>query len=101
VIVLVAIVAAELLVIALLMVAFLLGENRQSNADYIALIDRLCQRLQAPAAAVLEHDEMTRGRRGEEYAPPAVEPDDDEAFWQSRDKLAEYVMSRELDERNG
>jgi hypothetical protein len=79
--------AAELVLIAFLVMR------------HAAQVDRLCQRLQAPAAAVLEHDEAARARRTEEYAPPAVEPDDDEAFWMSRDKLAEYAMKAEVDER--
>jgi hypothetical protein len=83
----------------LVLIGFLMWERRRSSADYIALIDRLCQRLQAPAAAVLEHDEQVRARRGEEYAPPAVEPDDDEGYWLSRDKLADLAMKAEQDER--
>jgi hypothetical protein len=47
----------------LLLIAFLVWERRRTSADFIALIDRLCQRLQAPAAAVLEHDEKVRGVR--------------------------------------
>lgn len=83
----------------LLLIAFLVVERRKSSTDYIALIDRLCQRLQNPAAAVLEHDEAVRVRHPIEYAPPAVEPDDDEGFWLSRDKIAEMSMKAEMDER--
>lgn len=82
-----------------LLIAFLIGAQRQATSDYIALIDRLCQRLQAPGAAVLEHDERVRERRGEEYAPAAVEPDDDEGYWLSREKLADLSMKAEQDER--
>jgi hypothetical protein len=74
-----AIAAIQLAVIGLLVV-----ERRKASADMIALVDRLCQRVQAPAAAVLEHDEATRLRHPEEYAPPAVEPDDDDGYWLSR-----------------
>lgn len=82
--------AAELLVIG-----YLVFERRKANADFIALVDRMCQRLQAPAAAVLEHDERVRAHRSPEYAPPAIEPEDDEAYWMSRDRLAEAVMEAE------
>lgn len=69
--------------------------------ELIGLCDRLCQRLQAPQAAVIEHDEKVRERLPAEYAPPAVPPDDDEAFWASRDKLAELAMQQELNDRGG
>ena len=86
--------------VGLLLVAFGLyarhAERRQ--AELVALIDRLCQRVQAPNAAVLEHDENVRALRDEEYAPPAVAPDDDDAYWLSRDKLAEMAMAQELND---
>jgi hypothetical protein len=94
--VLAVIAAAELILIGVLVL-----ERRKASADFIALVDRLCQRVQAPGAAVLEHDEQVRERHGEEYAPPALEPDDDDAYWVSRDRLAEYAMKAELDERDG
>lgn len=87
---------AELALIGVLVI-----ERRKSAADHIALVDRLCQRLQAPGAAILEHDEAVRGRRDAEYAPPALDPEDDEAFWLSREKLAERMMEAEVIERAG
>jgi hypothetical protein len=87
-----AIAAIQLAVIGLLVV-----ERRKASADFIALVDRLCQRVQNPNAAVLEHDEAVRARHPAEYAPPAVEPDDDEGYWLSREKLAEYTMKAEVD----
>lgn len=75
-------------------------ERRRADPDTVALIatiDRLCQRIQAPHAAVLEHDERVRAPRSDEYAPPAVSPDDDDAYWASRDKLAELLMAQETD----
>lgn len=84
-------------VIALgLTVAALLGERayqRRQLLDMIALVDRMAQRLQAPSAAVLEHDERVRGPV---LTPPGVPPDDDEAFWESRDALAETLMAQEV-----
>lgn len=83
--------------------AFLLYERRAERRRVdpqlqalIKLCDRLCQRLQAPHAAILEHDEQVREPRSDEYAPPAVPPDDDDAFWASRDKLAELLMEQEV-----
>jgi hypothetical protein len=81
------------------LVGYLVLERRQASRDFIALVDRLCQRLQAPGAAVLEHDETVRTRRPPEYAPPALEPEDDEGYWMSREKLAELAMQAEVDER--
>jgi hypothetical protein len=90
-----AIAAAELVLIG-----WLIYDRRRASADFIALVDRLCQRLQSPAAAVMEHDEAVRARHSAEYAPPAVEPEDDAGYWMSREKLADYAMSTELDERD-
>ena len=89
------------LLVAVLLGALLVYERHQEQRrmrEMVALIDRLCQRIQAPAAAVLEHDEATRVMRDEEYAPPAVPPDDDDEFWASREKLAELAMQQELND---
>lgn len=85
--------------IELALIAFLVVERRKSEMVHTALVDRLCQRLQAPGAAILEHDEAVRGGRGAEYAPPALDPEDDEAFWLSRERLAEAMMEAERVER--
>lgn len=82
----------------LVLIAYLVFERRLSERAHIALVDRLCQRLQAPGAAVLEHDEAVRARPSETYAPPGLEPEDDDGYWASREKLAEYAMSEELAE---
>ena len=50
----------------------------------VALVDRLCQRVQAPEIAVMQHDQG-----GEQWAPPAVGFDDDEGFALSKEQLAE------------
>lgn len=89
-----------LVVVAVLeavVIVVLVWSGMRTARDTIALVDRLCQRVQAPGAAVLEHDEAVRAHRGPEYAPPAIEPDDDEAYWLSREKLAEYAMTAELE----
>ena len=80
----------------LVLIAYLIFEHRRTERDHIAQVDRLCQRLQAPGAAVLEHDEAVRQRPPEDYAPPGLEPEDDDGYWASRDKLAEYAMNEEL-----
>lgn len=85
---------AELALIGLLVI-----ERRKTEVAHTALVDRLCQRLQAPGAAILEHDEAVRGWRGAEYAPPALDPEDDEAFWMSRERLAEAMMETEVSDR--
>lgn len=100
---------AAVVIVALaqvLVVAFLTWERAQERRHpspnleaLIALTDRLCQRLQAPHAAIIEHDENVRGRT-EEYAPPAVMPEDDDDFWASKDKLAEQLMEAEVNGSN-
>lgn len=90
-------------VVVMLLLAERMQEHRHANPDVaklIGLCDRLCQRLQAPHAAVLEHDEQVRQRRDEEYAPPAVTPEVDEEFWASREKLAELMMDQETGGRD-
>jgi hypothetical protein len=81
-----------------LLVAFLVWDRRRASPDVlalIALVDRLAQRIQSPQAAVLEHFEQHRALRGDEYAPSAIPPDDDDAYWASKDKLAEQLMAQE------
>jgi hypothetical protein len=79
----------------LALITFLIWERTRALTPLLATIAELCQRLQAPGAAVLAHDEAARGRPPAEYAPPALEPDDDESYWMSREKLAEYAMNEE------
>lgn len=85
----------------LVLITFLIWDRTRAQAPLLRTVENLCQRIQGPGAAVLEHDEQVRERRDEEYAPPALEPEDDEAYWLSRDKLAEYAMREELSGRNG
>jgi hypothetical protein len=92
---------AVIAIVELALIAYLVFERRKTGGDFIALVDRLCQRIQAPGAAALEHDEAVRARRHPEYAPPALEPEDDEAYWMSREKLAEAMMEAERVERAG
>lgn len=59
--------------------------------ELVALVDRLCQRVQAPDVAVAEH----AAAQGPVWAPPAVPMDDDEAHFQSKEALAEQVAMME------
>lgn len=66
--------------------------------ELIALTDRLCQRVQAPEQAVLEHQLQDLP-----VSPPAVTPDDDDAYWEAmrgttldKESLAEQLMEAEL-----
>lgn len=90
---------AVIAVAELALIGVLVIERRRHSGEYIALIDRLCQRLQAPGAAILEHDEAVRERRSPEYAPPALDPEDDEAFWLNKERLADAMMEAERVER--
>ena len=85
------------------LVALLLVRRRQRDPDIrqlIALVDRLCQRVQAPQTAVLEHREREAPAPTAQYAPPAVEPDDDEGYWEAKERLAEQMMRAEVAARD-
>lgn len=57
--------------------------------ELIGLVDRLCQRVQAPGYAVAEHAQhaMTQD------APQAVSMFDDEEHWASKEDLAEALSN--------
>jgi hypothetical protein len=54
--------------------------------EMVQLVDRLCQRIQAPEAAVMEH-----ASQGPLYAPQHVPLDDDQAYQESKEELAEIL----------
>jgi hypothetical protein len=58
----------------------------------IELVDRLCQRVQAPERAINEH---TQGVVVPE-SPPAVDMFDDEEYWEPKENLAEREFEAEL-----
>lgn len=58
----------------------------------IDLVDRLCQRVQAPERAINEH---TQGVVVPE-SPPAVDMFDDEEYWEPKENLAEREYEAEL-----
>jgi hypothetical protein len=49
------------------------------------------QRIQAPTQAVVDHS-MTQGPV---WAPPAVAPDSDEEYWESKEALADRLAKME------
>jgi hypothetical protein len=93
------IVGLLVLLLALVLVGWR-AERRQPNPDLVelvALVDRLCQRIQAPSQAVFEHTAAHPPPPTHEQAPSAVDPNDDEDFWESREELAERLMTEERD----
>jgi hypothetical protein len=78
------------------LVAFLIWERHRRDDRLLATIDRLARRIQAPQLAAVELHNEESGI-DPQYAPPAIEPDDDDAFWDSREKLAERLMAMERD----
>jgi hypothetical protein len=92
-------VLAALAAAELVLIGFLVWDRHRAHPDLGPLLDTvngLCQRLQAPGAAVIAYDESVRQHVPETYAPPALEPDNDDEYWQSREELAEYAMKQEV-----
>lgn len=95
---------AALAAAELVLIGFLVWDRRRAHPDLAPLVKTiadLCQRLQAPGAAIVAYDEATRPHPPQDYAPPAIEPDDDDAYWLSREKLAEAAMRYETDGSDG
>lgn len=71
-------------------------EPHPDIAQLVALVDRLCQRLQAPDHAVVEHAQA----QPLPPMPQAVLPDDDEGWHRAqaltKEQLAEQAMAAEL-----
>lgn len=71
--------------------------REQATAALIALINDLCQRVQAPQQAVLEHTARTVPA---DHVPAAVNPEDDNSYWQAQglttEQLAELAFAEEL-----
>lgn len=88
----------------LVLIGVLVRARYRAHPDLEPLLEAiasLCQRVQAPGTAVLEHDERNRLQRPQEYAPPAVEPEDDDGYWLSREHLAEAAMKYETEDAHG
>jgi hypothetical protein len=77
------------------LVAFTLIDRRVERRQLLAVIDKLTVRIQAPQIAAVEAANAV-GPESPTYAPPALIPDDDEAFWESREALAERAMRAEV-----
>ena len=91
---------AALAAAELVLIGFLVWERHRAHPDLEPLVNTiadLCQRVQAPGAAVLAHHEGKQSPPGPEYAPPAIEPDNDEQYWLSREALAEGAMKYETE----
>lgn len=71
--------------------------REQASASLIGLISDLCQRVQAPEQAVLEHTAKTVPV---EHTPPAVNPESDDSYWSAQglttEQLAELAFAEEL-----
>lgn len=81
----------ELLLISILQVAlaaFLVWERRSERRDTAALIERLLQRIQAPEAAVVQHQMANLPP-----SPMPIEYDNDDDFHQSREELAAMLAN--------
>jgi hypothetical protein len=84
---------AVICALQLALVAFLLWERHRADRELIGVIDRLTVRIQAPQRAAIEGlNEQVSAL----YAPPAVPPDDDDGYWESREELAERLARAEV-----
>ena len=94
---------ANITVVALAFYAFGRRErSAQVDRDrLLATIDTLCQRVQAPELAVVDH----QARQETLASPPAVGFDNDDEYWQAtemtKEQLAEQMMARELARTDG
>lgn len=74
----------------------LITNQADTTQAFIHQIDRLCQRLQAPEQAVIEH----AVHAFTETPPEPVAMDDDTAHWEAKgvdkNELADLVMAAEL-----
>lgn len=77
--------------LALALVAFVLHDRALERGEWARERAGLLQRIQAPAQAVAEHTAQATVLR----SPPAVAPEDDDDFWQSREELAERLAEAE------
>lgn len=84
-------------VIQLVVIGWMMWMRRDDGRDIIALADGLAKRIQAPQLAAVE----AANEEGPLYAPPALIPDDDDAYWESREQLAERLMAEEVKEAGG
>jgi hypothetical protein len=89
---------AVVCVLELAVIAWLMWLRRDEGKDIIALADGLARRIQAPQLAAVE---TANAEEGPLYAPPALIPDDDDAYWESREALAERAMREEVGGSNG
>jgi hypothetical protein len=60
--------------------------------EMTALVDRLCQRIQAPELATAQHHNLAEPM----YAPQHVPIDDDAAYFESKEDMAQRLADMEL-----
>lgn len=73
------------------LIASIAASGSPDLCEMIAIVDRLCQRIQAPSVAVAEHNQATVG----EFAPPAVSMFSDDEHHESKEELAERLAAAE------
>lgn len=75
----------------------LLDLDRIERAEHALLIERLCQRIQAPEQAVTDHSVTQAAVMAQ---PVAVNPASDDDYWQaqgiSKEALADMAMAQEI-----
>ena len=87
--------ALTIIVIAELgVIVYLIQLMHIANRETLGMTDRLAMRIQAPQLAAIEH--ANEESDSPLYAPPALIPDDDDAYWESREALADRAMSEEV-----
>lgn len=75
----------------LVLIGFVLQDRRDERREVRAERADLLQRIQAPQYAVTQY----HNAGGEQFAPPAVDPELDEDFWVSKEDLAELAARGE------
>jgi len=86
-----AVVALAELGVIVLLIRLAHADNGQLS-QIIAMADGMARRLQAPQLAAVE----AANEESPLYAPPALIPDDDDAYWESREALADRAMKEEV-----
>lgn len=74
----------------------LLDLDRIERAEHTRVVERLCQRIQAPEQAVVDHS-VTQHVTAPQ--PQAVNPADDSSYWaahMTKEQLAQYAAELEM-----
>ena len=92
-----AVVALAELAVIVLLIRLAHADNGQLG-QIIAMADGMAKRLQAPQLAAIE---TANEEHSPLYAPPALIPDDDDAYWENREQLADRLMKEEVQGTGG